>query len=172
MAAHSEVVKLLIEHRSELFAFIFAALRDHHAAEEVMQNVAVVVCDKAKQFQKGSNFRAWAREIARRQVLQYIRESSRVPRAVAPAEIELLANAFQEAERDGLLEDRAEALQACLEGLSMRLSELIRLRYEGRLSLGQLAKRMGLQPESARKALYRARIALRKCIDSRLKTAS
>jgi RNA polymerase sigma-70 factor (ECF subfamily) len=172
MADHSEVVRLLIEHRIDLFAFILAAVRDNRAAEEVMQNVAVVICNKSDQYECGTNFRAWAREIARRQILQFNREKKRGPGTLSPSELEYLVTAFDEAERDGLLEDRLNALRACLESLSKAARRFIRLRYEERLSLGQMAERSNLRPESLRKSLYRARIALRKCIDGRLELTS
>src|SRR5690606_717766 len=104
-ARHREVVRLLIENRTQLFGFIFAAMRDYHAAEEVMQNVAVIVCEKASQYQPGSSFRAWVREIARRQVLQYSRQNNRTPFAVAPTDLDYLATAFDEMDQADLMED-------------------------------------------------------------------
>jgi RNA polymerase sigma-70 factor (ECF subfamily) len=168
MAVQSDVVRHLIEYRTDIFAFIYAAVRDHHAAEEIMQNVSVVICNKAKEYEPGTNFRAWAREIARRQVLQYGRRNRRGPSALAPCELEYLVAAFDEAERSGLLEDRIDALRACLQTVSQHVRELLRLRYEERLSLEQMAQHSKSNPETIRKALYRARIALRKCIDRRL----
>jgi RNA polymerase sigma-70 factor (ECF subfamily) len=168
IAVHSEVVRLLIEYRTDIFAFIFAAVRDYDAAEEVMQNVSVVVCEKAQEYEPGTNFRAWAREIARRQVLQYSRQSKRSPSPLTSAELEYLAAAFDEAECEGSLGERIEALRACLEKLPDRVRNLVRLRYEERLSVEQMAERSHSKVESVRKALYRGRIALRNCIDRRL----
>lgn len=171
MADHSEVVKLLIEHRIDLFAFILAAVRDYRVAEDVMQNVAVVICNKVDQYESGTNFRAWAREIARRQILELNRGSKRGPKTLAPSDLEYLVAAFEEAEQGGLLEDRLEALRNCLRNLSKSARQLIRLRYEERLSLSEIAEQSNRKPESLRKALYRGRIALRRCIDRRLKVA-
>jgi RNA polymerase sigma-70 factor, ECF subfamily len=168
MAVPSDIVRLLIEHRTDIFAFIFAAVREYHAAEEIMQNVSVVICDKALEYKAGTNFRAWAREIARRQILQFGRQNRRGPSALSPIEIDHLAAAFDEAEKEGLLQDRVEALRQCLETLSKRVRDLVRLRYEERLTLDQMADHLASNPESVRKALYRGRIALRKCIDRRL----
>lgn len=168
MTAQSEVFKLLIENRTRLFAFIFTAVRDHHAAEEILQNVAVVVCDKADQYQSGTSFQAWSREIARRQVLQYFRESKRGPSVLAPADLDYLTRAFDEVEKDGRMEERVQALRFCLENSPNFTRELFRFRYEEQLSLEKMADRLGLKSESVRKALYRGRIALRNCIKRRL----
>ena len=64
----SNVVRLLMEHRASLFSYIYTAVRDFDVAEEVFQEVSVAVCESYESFEPGTNFRAWAREIARRRV--------------------------------------------------------------------------------------------------------
>lgn len=169
MAAQAEVFKLLIECRGDLFALILAALRDHHSAEEVMQNVAVVVCEKSEQYQSGTSFRAWAREIARRQILEYLRRCKRGPQAISPSDLDYLVTAFEEVDREGLMVDRAEALRKCLEKSPTNVRQLLHFRYSEQLSLAEIALRAGQEIESVRKSMYRGRMALKRCIDSRLR---
>lgn len=171
MAAQKEVFKLLIECRSDLFALIFAALRDHHSAEEVMQNVAVVVCEKSGRYQSGTSFRAWAREIARRQILEYLRRRKRGPQAMSPTDLDYLVTAFEEVDHEGLMLDRADALREFLQKSPENVRQILQFRYEEQLSLAEMSNRMGQKSESICKAMYRGRIALKKCIDSRLKLA-
>ena len=172
MAVQSDVVRLLIEHRTQLFAFIFAAMHDYHAAEEVFQDVSVVICNKANSWDPGSSFRSWAFEIARRQVLQFYRESQQRPGALSPSDLEHLASAFSLVEQESSPERRIEALRKCLSKVSGHAKKLFRLRYEEHLKLDQIAERVGGRSETVRKALYRGRIALRKCIDHQLGVVS
>ena len=53
------VVRELMKHRSNLFAFILSIVRDFNFAEEIIQEVAVVVCDQWADFKPGTNFGAW-----------------------------------------------------------------------------------------------------------------
>src|SRR5215510_4591025 len=72
-----EVLRLLLEHRDSLFGYIYAIVRDFHVAEDLFQESSVAVCQSATDFQLGTSFGAWAREIARRRVLAYFRTSRR-----------------------------------------------------------------------------------------------
>ena len=168
MTLQREVVRLIIESRTELFAFILSAVRDYDAAEDVLQNVSLVLCDKADEYQSGTSFQAWAREIARRKILEYFRRSKRVPDTMPTPDLEQLLTAFNEIERKSMVEERIRALRQCLSLASMQLKELFRLRYEERLSLDQIASRLSKKTETIRKSLYRGRLALRECIDRRL----
>ena len=60
----AQFVKLLMEHRSLLHSFIYALVRDVHLAEDILQEMGVVLWTKFGEFRSGSNFGAWAREIA------------------------------------------------------------------------------------------------------------
>lgn len=164
----NEIVRLLMEHRGTLFAFIFASVRDYDIAEEVLQDVSVVVCENSDSFELGTNFGAWAREIARRRILAYYRTTKRFPCPLSEDELRNLQAGF-DAVDDTSTKLRMASLTKCLEALKPFAKQLIQLRYAARFSLGEIGERVGRQPESVRKALYRTRQTLRECIERRLR---
>ena len=164
----NEIVRLLMEHRGTLFAFIYASVRDYDVAEEVLQDVSVVVCENSESFELGTNFGAWAREIARRRILAYYRTSKRFPSPLSDEELRNLQAGF-DAVDDTSAKQRMASLSKCLESLKPFAKQLIQLRYAGRFSLGEIGERVDRQPESVRKALYRTRQTLRECIERRLR---
>ena len=168
----SEVLRLLLEHRDWLFAYIFAIVRDYHVAEDLFQESSVAVCESAADFQLGTSFGAWAREIARRRVLAYFRTSRRTGELLEGLSPELLHEAFEGAASDSPGQDRLDALRRCLSGLSPLVQQIVHLRFVAQMSLEQIADHVQRQPESVRKALYRGRQLLRECIERRLRQAT
>jgi len=167
MVSHrQEVLRLLIEHRTSLFAFIFAATRNIEVAEEVFQEVSLAVCEHADSFQIGTNFTAWAREVARRRIAAHYRLHKRDQQLLAFVESPGLEAAFAAAEAACTAQERTVALHDCLGRLSPFVRRLFELRYAARLGLQEIAARVGRQPESVRKAIYRSRIVLRTCIEA------
>ncbi len=164
----NEIVRLLMEHRSTLFAFIYASVRDYDIAEEVLQDVSVVICEDSDSFELGTNFGAWAREIARRRILAYYRSSKRFPDPLSDEELRNLQAGF-DAVDDVSVKQRMASLVKCLESLKPFAKRLVQLRYASRCSLCEISRQVGRQPESVRKALYRTRQSLRECIERRLR---
>src|SRR5262245_66469592 len=76
----SEFVKRLMEHRSMLHSFVYALLREPHLTEDILQEVAVVLWSKFSEFRPGTDFGAWARSIAFREVLSARRSEARAHR--------------------------------------------------------------------------------------------
>ena len=168
----SAVLALLLEQRSSLFAFIFSMLRDYEAAEDVFQEVSIAICESHEDFQPGTNFGAWAREIARRRVLANRRTAARFPKTLSEESLDKLQAGFDRACAEGAPEPktRVRALRRCLEQLGAFARKLLKLRYQDELSTEDLGQRTGRRPESVRKALYRTRRALRECIERRIES--
>ncbi|MFN3485857.1 MAG: RNA polymerase sigma factor [Planctomycetota bacterium] len=157
----------LIRNRHELMAFILALTRDRDAAEEVFQETAVAILSEASRGRVACPFMPWAREVARRRVLEYYRKSS--ARATAPLPngvLEAVCDTFAEEEEavDSGGAFRIRLLEECFQKLTVRLQELLELRYRSRMSPGEIAQAKGLQPGSVKVMLARARKALAECV--------
>jgi RNA polymerase sigma-70 factor (ECF subfamily) len=168
---HGEVVRLLMEHRSSLFAFVLAIVRDYDTAEEVLQEVSVTVCEASDQFQPGTNFGAWTREIARRRILAHNRMVARIPASLTDEDLRRLEAGFATADSQASARERIGALRRCLETLTQASRRLLQLRFAGHCSHREIAEQVDRQPESVRRAIYRSRQALRVCIERRLSVA-
>lgn len=163
-----EVMRRLMEHRSSLFAFILVIVRDYDAAEEVLQEVSVAVCEASEQFRLGTNFGAWAREIARRRILAHNRVAGRLPGGLSDEELRNMEAAFDRTDEHSAIHERMGALRRCLRTLTPLVRRILHLRYAARFSHREIADQVDREPESVRKAIYRSRQALRACIERRL----
>jgi RNA polymerase sigma factor (sigma-70 family) len=91
----SEFVKRLMEHRSMLHSFVYALLRDPHLTEDILQEVAVVLWSKYSEFRPGTDFGAWARSVAYREVLSARRSEARARRYMDDACVQQILAAYQ-----------------------------------------------------------------------------
>lgn len=167
-ADRNQIFRLLLEHRNSLLAFIMSATRDLDTAEEIFQEVSLAICESADQFEMGTNFGAWAREIARRRIQAFWRKRQRLPIGMSDETLEGLSVAFEAEEEKLAPRARRGALQKCLLELKPFVRQLFERRYEQRKSLSEIAQLVNRRPESVRKALYRGRMALRQCIERRV----
>ena len=92
-----ELVRKFLENRETILGFIFALTRDHAAAEEVFQEVALVILEEAGKEAAIGNFLAWAREVARRRARDYFRKKSKLQWEPLDEPLEeMVAQAFSE----------------------------------------------------------------------------
>ncbi len=62
-------VRLMTEHQGRLFAYVYSLLGNPDAANDVLQEVNVVLWRDSKEFRPGTNFKAWSFRIAHFQVM-------------------------------------------------------------------------------------------------------
>jgi RNA polymerase sigma-70 factor (ECF subfamily) len=156
---------LLIEYRDVLFAYILTLVREWDMAEDVFQEVSVTILKKANEEEIG-NFKAWAREIARRTALDYRRRRGVPYKNLSGDALEALESIF--GARDEVPDEKQREmlayLQDCLKDLPAKMLTLVNLRYQEDLTIEQVAERAELSPGAAQVALSRARAALAECI--------
>ncbi|HXG61597.1 MAG TPA: sigma-70 family RNA polymerase sigma factor [Planctomycetota bacterium] len=158
-----EVVRELMRHRSSLFAYILSIVRRFDLAEEILQEVAVVVCERADEFQPGTNFGAWAMRIARNKIFNATRAARRHV-VLSEEALDAVERAGPEAPPSAWI----EAVQACLDRLARRAREILLLRYRDGLSGADIARRVGGTVTAVHMALSRARAAVADCVLGRL----
>lgn len=156
------ILREFVRHRSALFAYILSIVRNFDQAEDVLQEVAVVLCDQWADFDPTSNFMAWACRIARNKVFN----ASRAQRLIllSPEALEQIEKAAAAESRNGWL----EAVEKCLEGLEGRTREILTLRYRRGLGGREIAGQLRSTTTAVHMALSRARVALARCVEGRL----
>lgn len=168
-------IQQYLQLRSEFMGYLYAITRDAELAEEIYQNAAVVVIEKAEKPETILNFRAWAKEVVRRQALHAIRTrevSARYGRAMSPELLEAVSNVFIQDESEGsTVRDEAGALRQCLDGLPADKRELVAMRYESSSSFDEISKHTGSTPAAVQRALSRIRKMLHGCIQRRMQLA-
>ncbi len=163
-----EVQQLFIKHANGLRGLIGALFPDLDLADDVLQEVFVVVSGKAASFRSDSDFRGWAYGIAKLKALEHARRyhSKRKVGVFTPETLEMLCDAQPVDEHDdGEIRHR---LGRCLSKLTPTLREMVRLRYNENLSPNHIATRMEWTNEAVYVALSRSRALLRKCLDAAL----
>jgi RNA polymerase sigma-70 factor (ECF subfamily) len=163
-----EVQQLFIKHANGLRGLIGALFPDLDLADDVLQEVFVVVSEKAASFRSDSDFRGWAYGIAKLKALEHARRyhSKRKVGVFTPETLEMLCDAQPVDEHDdGEIRHR---LGRCLSKLTPTLREMVRLRYNENLSPNRIATRMEWTNEAVYVALSRSRALLRKCLDAAL----
>ncbi len=163
----AQVARLLMQHRTALYGYIFACVRNHADAEDILQNVCVAVTESLDQLGSEAGFLPWAREIARRRVLAHRRRARRET-PLDPELVQRLAEAAGRVEQEQPASLRRAALSACLEGLPPRSRRLIALRYDGSGDAAALAARFGRSVQSIYAQVKRIKAALRDCVERRL----
>src|SRR5438874_10623797 len=88
----SQIARLLMQHRTSLYGFIYACVRNHDDTEDILQNVSVAVTESIGQLRDEAGFLPWAREIARRRILAH-RRAGRREVACEPDLVQALADA-------------------------------------------------------------------------------
>ncbi|HVJ69575.1 MAG TPA: sigma factor, partial [Caulifigura sp.] len=66
-----ELVSLITWHQRRLFAYIMSLVRSPNDAEDILQEVNVVLWRKRDDFHAGTDFLAWAFRISRTQVMAF-----------------------------------------------------------------------------------------------------
>src|SRR5271165_1218497 len=111
-----QVARLLMQHRATLYGYIFACVRNHADAEDILQNVSVAVTESIDRLTHEDGFLPWAREIARRRVLAH-RRASRREQVLDPELLARLAEASDRVEKACPASNHRAALMICLEKL-------------------------------------------------------
>lgn len=157
-----DFITLLTVSQSQLYACILALLPDRVAAQDILQETNLTLWHKAKEFEQGTNFIAWASRIARYHVLNYRRKLSRERVIFDEALFEELC--AKQAQRSNDLDHFAESLQHCLHRLSPDQRELLALRYSSGASVKQIAESRKQTVGAISQMLYRIRELLLNCV--------
>lgn len=135
-------------------------------ADDVMQEVCIVLWQKYDEFEQGRDFRKWARGIAFHVAKAYARKKRRYAYGLsdrALTRIEQLRTAGME-----LFEIRRELLRECLNKLSDRDQQFLEDCYDGPLSQVEFARSQGISVETIYTRLKRLRRRLIDCINRTL----
>ena len=146
--------------------FVIALLPDFSRVDDVVQETFLTATAKAKNFEPGTNFKAWVFTIARFKVLESHRDLACGRVAFTPEVIEALS---AEDHDEALQEEHLQLLARCVEKLSPQAKRAVQLRYHQAHRPPEIARAMGWTLNAVNVALARARVALRECMELALK---
>ena len=160
------MVQEIARHQPRLRALVRCLLVRSSDVDDVLQDINAVLWEKADEFEPGTDFWAWASQIARFKVLNQVRKYGRERLVFDMATVERLADVAEKRLQE--LDSRREALDHCLGKLAPVQRQLIDLRYVNGYAMERIAETVGRPAGSIRQTLYRIRAALLECIERRL----
>lgn len=164
--SRARLVALVTRHQRQIFAYIYTLVPDRHDAEDLLQETNLVISEKFHQFTPGSDFVAWACQIAWWRI-RYARQKFARSKVVFDDNVlEAVAQTAMTMREE--LDERHEALALCLQKLAPRDRELVLTRYEPGGGVVEAAERSGRSMDAAYKALNRLRKLLHDCVTNEL----
>lgn len=155
-------VHALLECQDSLRAYLAVLVGDPYEANEVLQEVNLMLCQEADKFSTIENFTAWAQRIAYYAVLS---ARKRRARDRLLFDDELLALVADEAPPAiAAVAHQQQVLEGCLAELPVWQRDLILKRYQPGAAVKLLADELGRSAASLHQTLYRIRLALLNCM--------
>jgi len=167
MDSHERFTRYWTEAQPVVASYLSSLVPDFAAAEDLLQEVAVVLLRKFAQYDESRSFVSWALGVARYEALMLRRSQARNFLSFEADLAERVGEMYEELAP--ILDERAAALRECLPNVAGRAAEVLRLRYEEALSPAQIAQRLGAGSVAVRVMLTRVRAALRECVERRIK---
>ena len=154
---------VLQEHASWLRRVVYARLRDHDEAEDVMQDIALAAVS-ASAAPPADRVAPWLYRVAVRQSLQFRRRRGRQRRRErAAGELSARRNSSETLDPFRWLaaKESREQLRRSLDSLPSRDIELLLLKYGENWRYQQIADHLGMSTAAVESRLFRARRLLR-----------
>lgn len=149
--------------QAQIYGYLHSLLRDLNDADDVFQNVALILWRKFGEYEPSRSFVAWACGVARLEVSNFLRVRSR-SRLYLGDDLNLLLIDAQAGLSHDESEARRKALAGCVEKLRERDRDLLTRCYGEGTGVAEAAERDGRSPQSVHNSLRRIRKALFECI--------
>lgn len=163
----SEILKFLMPERTKQIALAWSILRQSDLSEDAYQDMLARVLENEGIFEGPHHLRDWSWKVLRNRCYELIRQRKYQVTLLDESIFDLVDAELERRDTsDNAL--RADALRTCLDGLSDKSRETIRMRYFEGLRGNQVAEKLGRKPESVYKALQRIYVTLAQCIQRQL----
>ncbi len=159
-------LRLLLQERAMLMGYILSIVRDHHQAEDVFQNVSLLVLKKSDLVEDAAAFPGWLRKAARFEALNAIRKEGRGPEPLDEVVLDSLEAHWKA--QDAATPVSVGVLRDCVQKLTPRARRLVELRYGENVSGLKLAEKFSQPLNTVYVALSRIHRALGECVRRRL----
>jgi RNA polymerase sigma-70 factor, ECF subfamily len=157
-------IELLNENQSRLFAYLYAHVLNMADAEDLYQQVAMVLWEKFDQFTPGTDFGSWGIRVAELTIKNFLRGKRRSKVLFSDEVMQRIVERQSEITRETTAA-RTEALQSCLSRLPQVDRQLVEQCYGGDYKIKEIAANEGRSAGAVYTALCRIRQALLACIE-------
>lgn len=167
MLDESTTVRILIRERIRILSYIDSFLGDLALAEDCFQDVCAAAVAREETFEDETHLLRWALRVGRNKSVDLARKRSRQPVILDDDVLDSLEGQWIESEapEPEWQAERIRILRHCLESLTENSRRIVHLRYVEGMKSGPIAESMGRRVESIYRALTRAHVALRECME-------
>jgi RNA polymerase sigma-70 factor, ECF subfamily len=158
----NEFVRLFLQAEPRVYGLIRSQVLQKADAEDLLQETAEVLWSKFDQFVPGSDFAAWACQIARFKVQHYHRARGRSRVRFGHEFLDAVADATAAMADD--LDDLDIALAECMKKLKDAEREVVQRSYATEATIRSVAAELGRPVDTVKSILARARRNLYDCI--------
>jgi RNA polymerase sigma-70 factor (ECF subfamily) len=155
-------VELFAIHQRTLYGLIYTLVHNATDAEDLLQQTSLVLWQKFDEFALGTNFSAWACQIAHFTVLDHLKKKRRSRVVFSDELITLLAETRYDSNESQITD--AAILAECIEKLSEGDRKLIGLCYGVKRDIKAAAAALGRPAASVYVSLSRVRRLLLDCL--------
>lgn len=171
-----EAFDILAEHyRPMVLAYLRILVRDWGLAEDLAQETFIAAHEKLSTFRDGGNFGAWLRGIARHKALESFRAKSRHIVIADSSILEGVEEVYSYFDAPRLNQptwaDRLELVRECVRALGASFRGAVNEVYGKGRSLSEAAAAVHISRGALAQRLSRARVLIRKCVETRLMEA-
>lgn len=162
--------QIVLRYQNDVMRVVNALVIDLSAREDIVQQVFVRAYRALDQYELGRGFGSWLKAIARNLVREELRKMLR-HRGRVEAYATIALQRLDSPEDEDRRHEQERALSECLEELDQsdtHAARAVRRHYFDALRTDQIASEMKRSGGAIRTLLYRARAALRDCLDSKL----
>ena len=164
---NEKFVFLLTENYRKIYVYIYALVPHRQDAEDLMQEVAVVLYRDFEKYTPNSNFAAWAKKIAMYKIMDFRNTRKSLRTTFSQQTMDLISQHIDQ--NKGTIEDRLDALRSCIEELDESDRQLIISRYKKGVTMNELAGWYKVSLATIYRTLERIHLLLMRCV--RMKAA-
>ena len=163
-----QILQSLLRYRTVLVRSGLLITQDYHAAEDIYQNLVVKSLNAGLEFENTSGLLAWCRMVLRSEGVDWLKKHGRELALDDSRLLDLLdAEIMDELKESREILAWTDMLDDCLKKLNSESQRILKLRYGGERSCGEVARMMEISIESVYKRLSRIHLKLRDCVNSK-----
>ncbi len=149
-------------HGQRLYAYLLTLASNYADADEIYQEVGMMLWKRFDQFTPGTSFQAWARQIALNKVRNFRRLRQHQTVLCSPEFLDTINQRI--AEQTNTLDAQHKALADCFDMLPPKHKDLIDRRYQPGATPRSVASQTGRSVKAVYQALNRIHNALFDCV--------
>ncbi|MCK6440136.1 MAG: RNA polymerase sigma factor [Planctomycetes bacterium] len=158
---------IIAAHQADVWRYLRVLGCEPATADDLTQETFLTILRKPFEYRSAGEMKAYLRTVAKNRFLMALR-AQRVRRA-AMSEDELTQAWERVAGADDERYDSyLDALRLCMETIEPRMKESLEMQHSGHAPMKNIAEHLGTSIGNAKTMLYRARLALRACIEKKV----